>query len=289
MAIVSTTAAEKPASPSIWSEDSQGNVDRATVFIHGPPGAGKTSVAATADRTQGEDTIWVQLDPDGVNGLLGSGYYVAPNQLIDVPSIRYNMGWNVAQLTKELHKAVKEKLKSDPSRQWVVIIDGITMLDLWIAQECPVDGRGSTDWRAFSSMHQAFASGFVAMPAKKVFLAHSKVDIGDVFDKSGEKNANQALAQGIAEGEVIKPMVTGAGLNAYSGPASLYSFMQKTYNPKGEPVYKFHTEGGDKARGKSRFTRFLEPTYINPNLADMFDTVKAKMLKEAEDKSKVSR
>jgi hypothetical protein len=265
----------------VWSESSEDNIDHATVFIHGPPGAGKTSVAATVDRTFGANTLWVQLDPDGVNGLLGSAYRVAPNQLIDVPNLRFNTGWKVGQLTKELHAAVRAKIQADPTRPWNIIIDGITMLDLWIGQECPSDGNGNTDWRAFSTMHQVFANGFVAMPAKKVFIAHSKVDIGDVRDKSGEKNANQALAQGIAEGEVIKPMITGAGLNAYSGPASLYSFMQKFYDPKGSPVYKFHTEGGDKARGKSRFSRFLEPSYIDPNLADMFDTVKAKMAQGA--------
>jgi hypothetical protein len=269
--------ADAPAAPALWSEGTTQNIERATVFLHGPPGAGKTSVAATVDRAFGENTLWVQLDPDGVNGLLGSQYFVAPNQIIDVPSIRYSTGWKIPQLTKELHLAVRAKLQADPERAWSIIIDGITMLDLWISQEVPTDGSGAPDWRAFSAMHQAFASGFVSMPAKKIFIAHSKVDIGDVRDRSGEKNATQALAQGIADGEVIKPMITGAGLNAYSGPASLYSFMQKYYDLKGNPVYKLHTEGGDKARGKSRFSRFLEKEYINPNLADIFDTVKAKL------------
>lgn len=268
MAIVNSTPSE-PKKSRVTTGDA--GLNKIRWFIFGPPKAGKTTTAVTVGERDGSNTILVMFDNGGANSVVADGSYTI-RHLLDVQQWRIDEKLTFTQIVKVLGEEIGALIATDPTRDWKLIVDGLTQVDGWLSVECPRDSSGKPEWTVYKAMLMSLFDVVNKFQRPTVWVAHAAMDVGDV--RSAEKTADAKLVTGALAGEVVKPAITGGGLNIFLNAADVIAFQVKSVTPAGKDVYTLYTDGGDKARGGNRFSKYLPLKVENANLKELEQAIK---------------
>lgn len=260
-----------------------------TTLLHGPPGVGKTFLAATASAAWPEvlpsrkkvdlgDMLWFQIDAGATAGFL--------EQRIQVPfvvDVRRAIGDHDLLLgLRGSMDLMEETIDKNPEIGFVVI-DTLSILSTLVVQyyekRAPVSKTtGKVDgWWAYKQIGVRFKdvhSRFTATNRKMIICCHSKV----LSDPQDAAQAASMEAKAVPGNFSIVPNIAGGSRDMFVGNASLEGVVKakKRIKPKLGYDRFFYPMGVGASEGKSRFTRALKREEgPDPNLREMFSRIAA--------------
>lgn len=253
------------------------------LVFYGPPGSGKTFVAGSASKYWPENitekrTEWITLKDMfsvGVDAGATDGF---AQHKIDCPLISFvdalkENGDDVAAairgIVNELKSAVEKNKEED---QWIVV-DTISMLDRYFTDFYePLSKDGYTLYRNVLNAHKRLYSSLSLIPARKIYLCHSKAFVSDEAKAKLQRQAKSALAAEIA------PDITGQAHVIYIGNSSLEGIVLTTSSGGNNPVLtrKIHTRNIKGFEGKNRWEAIL-PAEMEPNVRKLLKMIQTNL------------
>ncbi len=245
-----------------------------TVTIHGPPGHGKTTFAASAsehfESKDLKDMLFLQFDLGGLDGLKAKGYKVA---FIDTRALMAEKG--AVRGTFDALDILAKHTEQNKDLRYIVV-DTISEMDkLWHEAIDKIEDDGRALYRQMLNNHIRFYNRVINISlktaAKAIFIAHSKAKVLDQTATEGQKKTQ--TADKLPGGNDIQVDVTGQGHGIYTRNGSLVIAMQ-CRSIKGKPdVYVALPNGGGGFEGKNRFKGILNEEE-SPNLRAIFNKLK---------------
>lgn len=253
-------------------------------IIHGPPGSGKTFLAATASQYWPEevppaspvelkDMLWLGADAGATAGFQELRISL-PDRYLDIGTMLAAEGANRG--IKYAIEAVNHIL-SENSEIENIVVDTLSTVDklfnVYFDGTCPTNKDGIKDTRAMygnmKTAHTRFHSRLRGTGKRIIYLAHSKA-LRDTDDTEQANNRKAALPVGVND---IIPDITGSGKNVYINDASIEMVLLATR--KGKEFKRIVYPMGAKGfSGKSRFQASLDEQE-EPNLRKIFNKIQS--------------
>lgn len=248
------------------------------IAVHGKPGSGKTTLAATLSEfcpevlpapqwTKLEDIIWVPFDTNATDALT--------DVKLEVDEVPVNEIINSFDKIGDVMRCIDDAVMAAHERGYkTVVFDTVTKLDkmmlAWWDANGPRTKSGGRDsfaiWRSVTAMHQRFHENSDLLDMNVITLLHTKPV--SQSDSGVQKNKVGATAGSIIDSRF--DFMYEDTVNVYRRDTS-HIFVTDCQKKGKEYVYQIHDDSYNGFEAKSRFRNSLPKGPHKAHLRALFN------------------